>query len=415
MTTTFYAERRHRVAASLPDEAMLILFSGQALTKSHDAEYQFHPNRNFLYLTGLDKQNMVLVMQKQNEEVSTHLFIERPEPDKEKWTGFRMRTEEAKSVSGISDVQYVDSFEAYLGRQFYFGRYRSVYLDFERLQWDADESKAAHFAKELQQRYAYLRIDNIHPTLAGMRTIKSDEEIEKVKRAISITYDGIDNLIRHAKPGMKEYELQAHYDYILGKNGEREPAFDSIVASGSNAVVLHYVENSDTANDGDLVLLDMGAQSDYYSGDISRTFPVNGKFTERQRQIYDIVLKAQLAVIQFIEPGLTLTALNEKTKQVLAEELQGIGLIQNEEELSQYYYHGVSHHMGLDTHDACNNSAKLQPGMIVTVEPGLYIAEEGIGIRIEDDVLVTETGCEVLSSQIPKAPEEIEAWVGTAK
>lgn len=411
MTSSLYVQRRKKVGTALRDDSMLILFSGQSPTKSHDGEYQFHPNRNFFYLTGLDRQHMALILQKQGEVVTETLLIERPDPDQEKWTGYRMQPDQARKISEVENVQFTDELEGYLGRQLYFGRFRQLYLDFERLHWDADDAKATLFAHDVARRYPYLTIDNIHPVLAGLRTVKSDVEVANVKKAIELTYQGIDNLIRNAKPGMKEYQLQAYYDFVLGFNGEREPAFDSIVASGKNAVVLHYIENNATVQDGDLVLLDMGAQFDYYSGDISRTFPSNGKFTDRQKEIYNIVLKAELDVIDYVKPGLTLADLNNKTKEILGSELRRIGLIQDDAEIGKYYYHGVSHHLGLDTHDACDNSAKLQPGMVITVEPGLYIAEEGIGIRIEDDVLVTESGCEVLSAQIPKIAEDVERWV----
>lgn len=415
MTPTIYANRRKRVGAALPDNSLMVLFSGKAPTKSHDEEYPYTPNRNFLYLTGIDRQDMVLVFQKQGEELTETLFIERPEPDKEKWTGYRLRPEAAQGISGIEKIQFTDGFETFLGQQLYNGRYNCLYLDLERLNWEGDRSPAMTFAHELQHRYPTLALKNIHPILAGLRTIKSPEEVDAVREAIQITYEGMDNLIRHAKPGMKEYQMQAYYDFVLCSKGQRDPAFASIIASGKNGVVLHYVENDKTVEDGDLVLLDMGAQSQYYSGDISRTFPANGTFSNRQREIYNIVLKAQQAVIDYAKPGLTLKELNEKTKEVLGSELKRIGLIQNDAELVKYYYHGVSHHLGLDTHDACDSTAPLKPGAVVTVEPGLYIAEEGIGIRIEDDILITATGCEVLSPQIPKSADDVEAWVQQAQ
>ena len=188
----------------------------------------------------------------------------------------------------------------------------------------------------------------------------------------------------------------------------RDNAFDPIVASGENATILHYVENQEVVKEGDLVLFDIGADYEHYCGDISRTFPVSRKFSPRQKILYNIVLKAQEEVIKAIKPGLHFSKLNEIAKNSLAEGCMEIGLIKEKEELSNYYYHGVSHYLGLDTHDIGNRNRVLEPGMVITVEPGLYIEEESIGIRIEDDILVTENGCDILSKDIPKTIEEIE-------
>ena len=214
---------------------------------------------------------------------------------------------------------------------------------------------------------------------------------------------------------MKEHQLEAYFNFDLKMAGVKDFAFPSIVASGPNGTILHYVENDREVQDGELVLLDLGAQYGYYSADISRTFPANGKFSARQKELYEIVLKAQAAVIEAIKPGFPMKELNEITKKVLTEELMRIGLIKEDSELANYYYHGVSHYLGLDTHDVGVYDGELQPGMVITVEPGLYVAQEQIGIRIEDDVLVTKDGAEVLSSAIPKQVADIEAIMATGK
>ena len=210
-----------------------------------------------------------------------------------------------------------------------------------------------------------------------------------------------------------EYEHEAYFDYILTKNGVRDKAFKTIAASGKRGTILHYVENNAIAEDGDLILVDCGAQVGWYCGDITRTYPVNGKFTPLQKQIYDIVLSGQQKVIDSIKPGLMFSRLNEILKEHYFEELKKIGLVETFDDVAKYYYHGVSHYLGAETHDIGRYGERaLAPGMVFTVEPGLYIEEYGIGIRIEDDVLVTENGCEVLSAGFMKTTDEIEEFMG---
>jgi Xaa-Pro aminopeptidase len=212
---------------------------------------------------------------------------------------------------------------------------------------------------------------------------------------------------------MYEYQAEAYFDFELKKAGVRDFAFKSIVASGKNGTVLHYSDNDSIMEDGSLVLCDVGAQWNYYNGDITRTFPVNGKFTPRQRQIYDIVLGGHDLIIDTIRDGVEFASLNEILKKYYAEELKKIGLIKNDNEVSKYYYHGVSHLLGLETHDVGrHNEGLLREGMVLTVEPGLYIEEENIGIRIEDDVLVLKNGCEVLSKDIIRTADDIEKYMG---
>ena len=233
-----------------------------------------------------------------------------------------------------------------------------------------------------------------------------------IREAIDITDKGIKSLMKNSKAGMKEYELEAYFDFTLKSNGAKDYAFHTIAASGKNATILHYDENDSELEDGKLVLFDLGAQYKYYNADISRTFPINGKFTERQKQVYNVVLRAQEAVTAIARPGILFSVLNDTAKEVLAEGCIELGLIKEASELAKYYFHGVSHYLGLDTHDVGNRDIELKPGMVFTNEPGLYIEEESMGIRIEDNILITEGGCENLSKQIIKTVEEIEEFMG---
>ena len=289
--------------------------------------------------------------------------------------------------------------------------FRSLYLDLERQEFDIVMSTPQSFAKAVTVRYPYLRVQNIYHEIASLRLIKSEEEINLIRKAIDITDMGVKQLMKNAKVGMKEYQLEAYFDFSLKSSGVTDYAFPTIAAGGKNATILHYMKNDSELQDDELVLFDLGAQYKYYNADISRTFPVNGKYTERQKQVYNVVLKAQEAVIAIAKPGIMFSVLNETAKEVLATGCIELGLIKEPGELSKYYFHGVSHYLGLDTHDVGNRDIKLKPGMICTNEPGLYIEDENIGIRIEDDILITKNGCENLSKQIIKTVDEIEAFM----
>ena len=402
---------RQQIGDMLPDNALCILFAGEAPYRSKDQQYPFSINRNFYYATGLDREQMILLINKQNGKVTQTLFIERPDPLVEKWTGIRLRPEEAQAKSGIEQVLFVDTFDNHLTRLLLNGLFEHLYLDLEQPNFNAPPSKAHRFSSEMSAKYPYLSIHNIYPFLGNLRTVKANYELEQIRKAISITKAGIENIFATARPGMMEYELESEFNHALKTRGVKEHDFSTIMAGGKRATILHYVENDHKIEDGELVLADLGAGWNYYSADITRTFPVSGKFTERQRTIYEIVLKAQAETIDAIRPGITLAELNNVTKSVFARELKAINLISKDEEVVEYYYHSVSHPLGLDTHDVGDNTKPIRPGYVITVEPGLYIAEESIGIRIEDDVLVIENGCENLSKGIIKTVEEIESFM----
>jgi len=415
MNKEFFDNNRKKLHGLLADRSIAVLFAGRAPKKTADQIYEFSPNRHFYYLTGFEKPHATLLITKWGDEVQETLFIERPDPVKEKWEGKVMTEEEAKEITGVENVMFLDQFLDQFRRRL-MDDYKNLYLDLERDSWELPYTDEQEFAREARERYPFLNIENLYHEIAHLRRTKSAEEVAVLKRAIEITDEGIRNLIAHAKPGMREYQLEAYFDFTLRSNGVRDRAFHTILASGANATVLHYESNDSVVGENDLVLLDLGASYGHYSADISRTFPVSGKFTERQKEIYNIVLKAEETVIAAMKPGLPVAELNKICKAVLSEELIRIGLIEKEEELTKYYYHGVSHYLGLDTHDVgAYRDAVLEPGMVLTVEPGLYIAEEAIGIRIEDDVLITEDGHEVLSKQILKTVEEIEEFMANRK
>jgi len=416
MEATFFKNNRQKLVEDLQDRALVVLFAGRAAHRSADGFHEFVVNRNFYYVTGIDAPNVIFMLMKKGDKVEETLFIEKAEPVMEKWEGKRMSTEDAAAKSGVERVLHLEDFERQFGLQHWLHDVKHLYLDLEVRHGDNVLTREMTFAKQIRDTYPHVQIENLYRLVANMRRFKSSGEIEKIRKAIEVTNQGIRNMMRNAKPGMKENELEAHFDFTLKMAGVRHHAFHSIVAGGARATVLHYEDNNQLIEDGSLVQIDLGAEWEHYCSDISRAFPINGTFTERQKQIYNIVLKAELEVIKMIKPGNKFSELQETAKRVLGEGLKEIGLIEKDEELAEYYYHGVSHNLGLDTHDVGEwREAILAPGMVLTVEPGLYIAEEGIGIRIEDDVLVTEDGAEVLSQDIPKTVEEIEAFMAASK
>ncbi|WAH36911.1 aminopeptidase P family protein [Alicyclobacillus dauci] len=411
--STLFHSRRDKLASRIDDNSFVVLFSGTAPHKSRDSQHHFHVNRNFYYLTGIDRQNMAIVLTKRSGQIDVTAFIEIVDPEQEKWTGTRLRPAEARNISGIETIKDIRDLNDTIGRQLVDAGLTTLYLDMEQSGWDQNPTHAHHFAADVQKRYPGLQIRNIYNEICRLRSIKDDYEVSAIREAIRITKAGIENMMAHARPNQKEYEAEAHFDFVLKSSGVKEHAFPSIIAGGPRATVLHYEENDQTVADGDLLLCDLGAAYSHYSADISRTFPINGKFTARQKEIYEIVLLAMDETIAALKPGMTYPEVNDVTKATFARELKRIGLIQTDEEVSKYYYHSVSHPLGLDTHDVGGREFDwpIEVGTVLTIEPGLYIAEEGIGIRIEDDVLVTANGPENLSSDILKTVNDIESFM----
>ena len=391
---------------------MLVLFSGKPPKSTADATYTFLPNKNFFYMTGLKNANFNLAIYKKKDcKIETILFIEKPNYDVEKWHGRKLTNEQATAISGIESIKYIEEFDNWVNTLIYNSKVSSIYLDLEKVKANEDHSLPHKFGKKLMEKYLFLKIASAHPILADLRTLKSDFEISEVQKAIDITKEGLESILEILKPGVMEYQVEATFAHSIRMNGADGNSFPTIAVSGADSFILHYVDNNKAVSDNSLILLDLGAQYNQYSADISRTYPANGKFTTRQKEIYDIVLKAQAAVIEIMKPGLPIEELNKTSKKVLLEELTRIGLIKSDSELVKYCYHGVSHFLGLDVHDIGNNDRVIEPGMIFTVEPGVYISDEEIGIRIEDNILITKDGNINLSKDIIKTTEDIEAFM----
>ncbi|HAX73315.1 MAG TPA: Xaa-Pro aminopeptidase [Firmicutes bacterium] len=403
--------RRQKLAANLKDKSLVVLFSGDAPMRSGDQPYDYTPHRNFYYLTNINRPKMVLVLKKVNGKLEEHLFIDTVTELEEKWSGKRLSKAEATEISGIKSIFPEADLRTVLGRWLLGERIEHVYFDFERLTYAHGDTVQVEFAKELQSKYPFIRLENAYHDIVALRLLKSEVEVSQLKTAIEKTRLGIEALMKNSKPGMKEYQLEAHYDFTIKTEGVKHTSFHTIAASGANATVLHYNENNCEMKDGDLILFDLGCEWNHYCSDISRTFPVNGKFTDRQKAVYEVVLNTQIETIKMLKPGVDMAEVNAFAKSKLAAGCKALGLIEKDEDVINYYYHGIGHYLGLDTHDVGGRGGILKPGMVITIEPGLYIEQEGIGIRIEDDILITETGHENLSKDIIKSVEEIEAFM----
>ena len=389
------------MGASMANGEACIIFANQA-----ENLRKFSQDNNFLYFTGLNIPNATLILIKSSDNVQEMLFIERGIPEREVWDGKKMTKHEAQEISEIGRVLYLDEYDATLSM--WCPMLNIIHANIGFVALDQPLNYALYKLEPLRIRFPQIQIADITPLISPLRKVKDDWEIGQMQKAIDITGAGILDIIQQARASMYEYELEAMLFYRMQRSGAHHWGFAPIIASGINAATLHYGQNNCRIEEGQLVLMDVGAAYSNYSADITRCFPVSPSFSERQKQIYQLVLDAQKEIIEMIRPGVSLMDLQVKTRELLAESALAIGLIQDLDEITKYYMHGVSHFLGMDTHDLGGRNAILEEGNVITVEPGIYIPEENLGVRIEDDVLVTKDGHRVLSHNIPKEISEIE-------
>ena len=408
----FYVRIRKRLADEMEDNSFYFVHSGSEVESTNDECYLFEPYRNFLYLVGLEVPDAVLLITKVSGKVSETLFMHMPTARETMYTGSVVNEEYVKSVTGIETIADEHTWTDRISRLMFNGVVQTAYMDVARWRMNYPHNGEQTLAEELKDAYPFLNLRNMYPVVAKFRTVKEKEEIEAHRKAAAITNEAVRNMLRNMKPGMTESAIEAYYDFVLKSNGVKVPAFTTIAASGPNNNTLHYSKNDRVTEDGDLILFDLGAQVDRYCTDVSRTYPVNGKYTERQKQLYNCVLEGLKAAEALSRPGQKKGELQEISKKVMAEELIKVGKISKPEEIDQYYFHGSGHFIGLNTHDVGDTGDTiLEKDMMFTLEPGLYFKDEGFGFRIEDTILITEDGCDVLSDVIPKEIDEIEAYM----
>ncbi|HOG31208.1 MAG TPA: Xaa-Pro aminopeptidase [Candidatus Syntrophosphaera sp.] len=401
MTAEITAPRRERLAALLSDGEYVIVFANAQCKLQ-----KFRQDKNFLYLTGLNHPELIYVAGKYGSRFNDMLFIERSDPERIVWEGEKLDAKEATRISGIKQVRYLDEFYPTLSGMCPLMQVIHANLGFAGL--NQPPTLAMHMLQPIRDRQPQIQIKQLNDLITPLRKIKDNWEVKQLQKAIDITGQGIEDIVSSAAAGMMEYELEATLFYRMQVNGLQAWGFAPIIAAGINAATLHYEKNNCRIGDNELVLMDVGADCNGYSADVTRCFPIGKKFTARQKQIYSLVLDVQKKVIAAVKPGVKLSELNDITKKGLAQGLIALNLIDSEDQVGRYYMHSVSHFLGLDTHDLGGREAVLEEGNVITVEPGLYLPEENLGVRIEDDVLVTKTGHKVLSAKIPKEIKDIE-------
>ncbi len=401
MNKEFFINKRKELLNLLENNSAVILFAGEPVTSSADQFFNFEVSRNFYYMTGVDVPYSIVLMIKVESTTHEYLFVQKKDETKEKWTGILPSVDEYSKISGVAldKVSYIDEFAQKAYEELSKFSVKKLYMDNTQAYASFDSFKT--FSEK-----AYPEVADVSQIIFEMRAVKSPEEIEEIRESIAITQDAISYFANNMTPGILEYELKACFEYAVAKK-DAGLAFATICAADKNAVILHYPYGRDAINEDSMVLLDCGAAKRYYCADVTRTLPVGGEFTQRQKQVYDIVLKANKLVAEIAKPGETLMSLNDAVKELFDVELKKLGLVADTDEVVKYYYHSVSHSLGLDVHDPLSKTTPLEEGMVITDEPGLYINEWNIGIRIEDDLLITKDGCEVLTKEIPKEVADI--------
>ena len=422
----------------MEQDSVAIISSAREVTRSNDTQYRYRQDSDFLYLTGFDEPEAIAVIAPSHKENKFALFVRPRDPKREIWDGRRAGVEGARAEYGADAAYAISEFEEKLGD--ILNGATNLYYRIGNGHAELDETIIRQIrelrAAGRRNKGAPQAIIDTATIIHEMRLFKTEEEIELMQRAADIAAEGHIEAMKMARPGMQEYEIEALVEYVFRKRGASGPAYNSIVGSGANATILHYINNDAVLQDGDLLLIDAGAEYGGYASDITRTFPVNGRFTVPQRDIYDLVLKTQMACVERVRPGTSVDELKNYSIELLTEGMVRLGLLKGdpkelikEEKYKQFYMHGLGHFLGLDVHDVGryqikDEARRLEPGMVMTVEPGLYVAADtkdipekylGIGVRIEDDVLVTKDGNRVLSSKAPKDAEEIEELMASSQ
>ena len=415
-----YAKRRKKFAKKLKPHSVAILFSAEPKTRSNDTEYPYRQESNFYYMSGFQEDKSALLFVKGAKKRKTYLFVYKKDPQEELWNGKRLGVSAAKEHFEVDDVFEYSELTAKL-KEFLEDK-RRLYYDF-----GLDYSKVKLLKRHAKNIETF---KNAAKQIEKMRLIKSQAEIRLIKEALKITQEAHHRAMKKVHVLSYEYELQAEIEYVFKKEGAYSDAYTSIVAAGNNANTLHYIANSAKINHNDLILIDAGCEYHYYASDITRTISAQGRFSKAQKELYELVLRVNKAIIALIKPGVLRSDLQKKSERLLCEGLVDLGILEGsvkkllkKKAHKKYYPHGIGHWMGIDVHDASPYKDKkgkeipLKEGMVLTIEPGIYIDKDdtkvakrfrGIGIRIEDDILVTQEGYENLSQAIKKELKDIE-------
>jgi Xaa-Pro aminopeptidase len=414
-----FTTNRKRFTKEMQPNSIAIFVSNDETPSNADALYTFKQNSDLYWLSGITQEDSMVILFPDNPDPKYRevLVLIRPIELKEKWDGKRLRREEATAISGIQTIVWLDTLDALLQPWIHLAD--NIYLDSNENDRKASliQTRDYRYIAEMKARYPlhnYLRAAKI---LKELRSIKTPQEVEVIQQAIDITHKTFERLLRFIKPGVMEYEIEAEIFHSFLSQRSTGPAYGSIVASGDRARTLHYVSNNQECKDGELLLMDFGAEYGGYNADLTRTIPVNGKFTKRQKEVYNACLHLHNYSKSLLKPGITIVDYTDKVGEEATQQFLKLGLlkktdVKNEDPENRayrrYLYHGISHHLGIDVHDLGTRTAPLKAGMLLTVEPGIYIEEENMGVRIENNVWITRNGNKDLMEKIPITVEEIE-------
>ncbi len=415
-----YTGHRARFAELLPAGALCVLTSNDLLPSNADGTVGFRQNADLFYLSGIDQEETILILfPSAREEKHREILLVRETSEKILvWEGYKLTKEQAREKSGIQTVAWAHDFETVLRPLL--AEAETVYLNRNEHLRSSNEmqTRQDRLIQWFQAHFPLHPLRRAAPLLQRLRMVKSAAEVEQLREAVRITDAAFHRLLGFIRPGVMEYEIEAEIQHEFLRRRSRGPSYGSIIASGANACILHYVDNFRKCQDGDLLLLDFGAEYGGYAADLTRAIPVNGQYTERQAQVYDAVLRVQKFAISRLVPGTVVPEYQKEVGKKMEEELIGLGVLKQADVDQQpedaplykkYFPHGTSHFLGLDVHDVGDFLRPLEPGMVLTCEPGIYIREEGIGVRIENDILITADGNEDLMAMIPRERAEIEA------
>jgi Xaa-Pro aminopeptidase len=415
-----FIRNRQKFASRMKPGSIALFHSNDEMPRNADAFFRFRQNSDLFYLSGIDQEDTVLVIfpDSPNPMFREMLFIKRTNETIAQWDGHKLTPEEALAASGVKNIFWYDEFQATIRPAILLAE--QIYLNLNENDRFNDHApyNALRFAQDIIRKFPLHATERSAPIMAALRTCKEEEEIELLREATRITGLGFRRLLGFVKPGVWEYEIEAELIHEFIRNRANGWAFDPIIASGASACVLHYVENNKQCKDGDLLLLDFGADYANYNGDLTRCIPVNGRFSERQKAVYNAVLHIQKESIKNLRAGLTLNEWFAMAGEMATEQLVNLGLLKMDDVKNQdparplyktYFMHGLGHHLGIDVHDIMNRWARLENNNVITVEPGLYIPEWGIGVRSENDVVIRPEGNEDLMAGLPIEVEEIES------
>ncbi len=417
-----FIHNRKRLVSELKPGSLAVFNSNDVMPTNADGTMPFRQNNDLFYLTGIEQEESILVICPgfREEKKREILFLRQPNEHLEKWHGHKLTKDEAKAISGIETVVWLPEFDGLFHHLMVMGGVELVYLNTnEHYRSEVTvQTRDARFVKSCQAKYPLHTYQRVAPIMAKLRCVKQKQEIELIQQACNITEKGFRRVLKFMKPGVTEYEIEAEYVHEFIRNGSKGFAYTPIIASGKNNIVLHYIENSLPCHAGDLVLLDVAAEYANYNSDLTRTIPVNGKFTSRQKEVYHAVLRVLREAMRLLRPNIIYFDYQKEIEKIMEDELLKLRLITEKDiknqdlenpALKKYFYHGTSHMLGLDVHDLGNMHDSVQVRSVWTIEPGIYIKEEGFGVRLENNVWIGEKENIDLMKNIPIEPEEIEA------